>query len=588
MTETSRRRGAELRAMSSFSRALWGLELGVEVLPRSDDGESQRPHFSGARAWLPTALVAEHEASSYLLAATAHIAAHRRFGGAPFAAGTLKPLQIALVSLIEDARVEHLARAQYPGLSRLWSAFHAATPSSGRTAHALLARLARVLHEEDARDDDAWVEKGRALFFEQRAEFESSMLSRRIGGILGNDLGQMRIQFNARDYAIEPAYRDDHRGIWQFERESSEAGDPFELESTRLIQDSDRAPQRQRASPRTAPEPREAPNAKLREGGTQRVASTVPSGEASDARYPEWDYVIRCERAAFSSLRETPLRASDAEPAPANLSAFANERRQLARPARRIGAQRALRLRRQLDGNRLDLPALIAAQVARSAGTEPDPRVYRSLRFQREPPLLLLLLDLSQSLNATPDGCPASLLDLARAASLLLAASLEPAAEGAPTARGLAIHGFSSNGRHDVAYHRFKEFDERYSEAIAARLAGMRASRSTRLGAALRHAGAILQARRAARKILLVISDGEPSDVDVHDDRYLLWDAWHATEHNRKRGIQSFCLGLEPRAEASVQRIFGPKNYLLLRRTARLPDELGRLYLRLARLPSVK
>lgn len=573
------------RAFSSFARALWAVELSVQTLPLSEDEAAfQRPRFSSDEVWLPATETPNAPGSTgYRLAATAHIAAHRQFGGERFVRGALKPIQIALISLIEDARVEHLARAQYPGLSRLWSAFYRAAPDTGRAAHSLLARLARALHDEDARDGDPWVEKGRALFFEQRAALFDSALSRRLGSVLGNDLGQMRIQFNPRHYLVEPAYRDDHVGLWQIERAPSEAGDAQETESARPVQDSSRTPERRRESPELALESRDARSAHGRarsanvERGTQRGALDGACDEtAAEARYPEWDYVIRAERAAFSRVRETPIQSNDSELQEANLLPRASVAQQLARRARWLGTQRPLRLRRKLYGDRLDLPALTASQIARRAGTDPDPRVYRCLRFQPEPPLLLVLLDLSQSSNAIPDGSPTSLLDLARDACLLLAASL-----GA--APGLAIHGFSSNGRHDVGYQRFKEFDELYGETVVARLAGMRASRSTRLGAAMRHAGSILHARSAARKILLVISDGEPSDIDVHDEQYLLWDAWHATKHNRKRGVTSFCLGLEPRAEASVQRIFGAGNYLLLRRAAHLADELGRLCCRLAR-----
>ncbi len=150
------------------------------------------------------------------------------------------------------------------------------------------------------------------------------------------------------------------------------------------------------------------------------------------------------------------------------------------------------------------------------------------------------------------------LLELAQSASALLATSL------ASVARELAVHGFSSNGRHDVGYYRFKDFDEPYDELSRARLAGMRASLSTRLGAALRHAGQALAARDARRKLLLVVTDGEPSDIDVHDPKYLLLDAKQATISNRRLGVTSFCVGLDPNAEANVSCIFGAGNYSLL------------------------
>ena len=186
------------------------------------------------------------------------------------------------------------------------------------------------------------------------------------------------------------------------------------------------------------------------------------------------------------------------------------------------------------------------------------------------------MLDLSESLNAAAPGAETTLLELAQSASALLATSL------ASAAGDLAIHGFSSNGRHDVGYYRFKDFDEAYDDRAQARLAGMRARLSTRLGTALRHAGQALAARNARRKLLLVVTDGEPSDIDVHDPKYLLFDAKQATSQNRQLGVSSFCVGLDALAGESVTRIFGAGNYLLLDRLESLPERLAELYLRLS------
>jgi nitric oxide reductase activation protein len=198
------------------------------------------------------------------------------------------------------------------------------------------------------------------------------------------------------------------------------------------------------------------------------------------------------------------------------------------------------------------------------------------LRFPRGAPAVLLLLDLSESLNAIAPGSKHSGLAVARTASALLARSL------ARIAPDFAIHGFSSNGRHDVEYCRLKDFGHAYDTRAKAALAGMRAGRSTRLGAALRHAGAVLGQRRATRKLILVVTDGEPSDVDVHDESYLVFDAKQASAANRARGITSFCVGLDPKAEPQIQRIFGAHHYLLLEKMEALPQQLSRLYLKLS------
>ena len=110
----------------------------------------------------------------------------------------------------------------------------------------------------------------------------------------------------------------------------------------------------------------------------------------------------------------------------------------------------------------------------------------------------------------------------------------------------------------------------------------MTGQRSTRMGAALRHAGHLLSERRAARKLIVLVTDGAPHDIDVHDRWYLALDAKRAVEEQRRAGIATFCVSLDPGADAYVMRIFGAGNYLVLDHLRRLPEKLALVYLRWA------
>jgi nitric oxide reductase activation protein len=89
-----------------------------------------------------------------------------------------------------------------------------------------------------------------------------------------------------------------------------------------------------------------------------------------------------------------------------------------------------------------------------------------------------------------------------------------------------------------------------------------------------------LRNRRAAQKLILLLTDGEPHDIDVHDKRYLMFDAKRAVEDQRRYGIATFCLSLDHKADEYVARIFGNRNYLVLDELRRLPEKLPSLYLR--------
>jgi len=90
-----------------------------------------------------------------------------------------------------------------------------------------------------------------------------------------------------------------------------------------------------------------------------------------------------------------------------------------------------------------------------------------------------------------------------------------------------------------------------------------------------------LRVQASGRKLLLVITDGEPSDIDIHDPRYLMMDAKKACEGLMRHGIQPFCMSLDSSADKYVSTIFGRRNYLVMDKIARLPEKLPLIYLRM-------
>ena len=106
---------------------------------------------------------------------------------------------------------------------------------------------------------------------------------------------------------------------------------------------------------------------------------------------------------------------------------------------------------------------------------------------------------------------------------------------------------------------------------------------STRMGAAMRHAGHYLRQQKSSKKLMIVITDGEPADVDVRDPQYLRYDAKKAVEELSRSGIITYCMSLDPRADQYVSRIFGARNYMVVDHVERLPEKLPLLYAGLTR-----
>ncbi len=511
------------RSLSLLLRALFGERF--EPSFASGGSALERSAFSGRSQRLPAP---DDERCDELAQARAvHAALHAELSSAPFAPGRLAPVQRALFGVLEDARVEALALGRFPGLYRLFAKFHAELDVQGDSAKELLARLSRVLFDHRHHDPSAWVERARRAFY--AADHTTSDACRELASVLGNELGQLRLPFDAAAPSLLPRYRDDHTGLWQVE------------------------PLPAAHSPQAAVDARTT--AALC-GSARDDGGPTPEPELV-RRYPEWDYVIGRERAEFCAVRELSEAPTAARELPSTL--VRGTRRALCRAHGLRGR------RREREGDTLDVKAAVSRAVELARGEAGSARIWRAVARRRARTSTLLLLDLSASLREEQ-------LELLQGVALALSLA-------APHGAELGIDGFSSHGRERVRYVRFKRFEEGPK-----RLAPDRSSRgSTRLGAALRHATELLCARRATRKLLLVVSDGEPADVDVFDERYLVEDARHACRAARSRGVDLLALCLRSELSPAQRRIFhapGRPGAVTMQRLHELPRHLLRAYSR--------
>ena len=556
-----------------YLRALF--DLAPAILPIEQALATTRPFISNLGLHVPEASRAlrGEPARRWYDAAAAHAAVHLRHSTHRFERGSLKPIQIALAGLLEDARVEWLACPELPGLRRLWLGFHCAEPSQGASFVVLMLRLARCLLDPAHEDPHPWVAKARRLFFEATfggagPERLTPTLLRDIASRLGNDIGQMRLQFNARTYVVEPSYRDDNANLW--------------------LPTDDPQPQLQRMADELPLPPDEDsaaadPIEDDRDDGEPEVrARPVPAGAPlpdtpmlSRFQYPEWDRLAGAYRADWCSLIEIRPARADPSGLARTAATHAGLIERLDRVLRANRVRQRVKLRAQPRGDELDIDAVVRSTTERRSGHPPGQKVYqrnRPSRARRGVAAAARHLGVDRA-----DGGGRTVLDLARDAALLTALTMDRAGDRC------AIHGFCSNGRHEVRYECFKGFDEPIGPRSLARLAGMRSRLSTRMGAALRHATRALAAERHERRVLLLITDGEPHDIDVHDPRYLIEDARHTVREAARLGVALFCVTLDPAADRYLREIFGHGNFRVLDRVEALPEVLPAMYLRLTR-----
>ncbi|MDH5232194.1 MAG: VWA domain-containing protein, partial [Gammaproteobacteria bacterium] len=238
--------------------------------------------------------------------------------------------------------------------------------------------------------------------------------------------------------------------------------------------------------------------------------------------------------------------------------------------------QNYVRVRYQEDGSELDLDVAIRSLIDFKSGSNPDPRINMSHKHDARDFAVFLLLDLSASLNDIPEGSTQSILQLSQEAVALLGFAIENLGDK------FAIAGFSSNTRHEVRYQHIKGYSEHWDDTVKARLAAMEAGYSTRMGAAMRHAAHYLEAQQADKKLLLVLTDGEPSDIDVDDPQLLIQDSHKAVQELDQKGIYTYCINLDAHADDYVQDIFG-KQYTVIDKVERLPEKLSQVFMSITR-----
>lgn len=463
-------------------------------------------------------------------AAAAHAAAHLRFSVRGRQVGNRPPLLIAVTALIEDARVERLMARSYPGLQGLWGLFHIATRAdAGFDFAGLTARLARALHDPCYADSNSWVNKGRKLFAQAAVDLDNVAAFDKVGRLLAIDIEKMRLSFKTQTYRIEPAYRDDNTFLWDFNPPS--ATDDRET----VVREKFELKQR---------DPDHLDTERLRR---------VEVDQRRRVHYPEWDYKAAAVRENWATVIEAAPRIPAGRRAQLPRAASAGLRfRGLARIP-----DRSIRVNRLEEGDELDLNAAIDSIISRRRRDAPDPRIFRRHGRRRRSTAIVLLMDLSESTKRFVPGSFTSVLEAEKRAATLVAESLDSSRDR------VAVHGFSSNGRAEVNYVSIKEFDEPFGAEEKQRLRVQEGQLSTRMGAALRHASSALASEDADRKVILLLTDGEPSDIDIFEEDYLVEDSRHAVITAAAQGIQTFCLTLDGKADVYVRRIFGTRNYLI-------------------------
>ena len=284
--------------------------------------------------------------------------------------------------------------------------------------------------------------------------------------------------------------------------------------------------------------------------------------------YPEWDYRRRDYWPAHCRVlvsRADPLESMV-------YVADAAARRRIRAVKRQFEALRPKRviLPRQLEGDELDLDAAVRARVELRASGETSENVYRATRTAERDLSVAILFDSSRSTESAVGE--RSVIEVAQEALIAFAWGLEACGDDS------AIYAFSSLKRDRVYVQTCKAFEDSMGTDVESRIAGLRPTFYTRLGAAVRHVSAVLQKRPHSRRLLLILTDGKPNDLDHYEGRYGIEDSRRAISEARRSGQSVFGVTIDSKSRDQFGRIFGPGGFAVVVRPDRLTAALPQLY----------
>lgn len=317
-------------------------------------------------------------------------------------------------------------------------------------------------------------------------------------------------------------------------------------------------------------------------GNARSLASRVrfdldlPSAAADDItlgpgeKQPEWDWKAGMLRPAHCAVQRMVAREAPPFAPDARLRITARQVR------RRLEMLRAApaRAHSQPDGDELDIDAWVRHATDGAALRSESPAVWqRRVRSERSL-ATLLLADLSLSTDAHVGGAgrPMRVIDVIRDALYVFGEAL---AAGGDTFEML---GFSSVRRQNVRIQHLKGFDDAWKAPAQARVAAIKPGYYTRMGAAIRHAADRLALRPERQRLLLLLTDGKPNDLDIYEGRYGLEDTRHAVQEARARGLTPFAVTIDDKGHDYLPYLFGQQGYALVRRPRDLAQRLAAVY----------
>ncbi|MCF6213149.1 MAG: VWA domain-containing protein [Flavobacteriaceae bacterium] len=284
--------------------------------------------------------------------------------------------------------------------------------------------------------------------------------------------------------------------------------------------------------------------------------------------YDEWDYKKRAYKEGFCKVYPKTITETNVayykKTLVKNASTLMGLRKMLTNVNNKYKQQR-----RQSQGDEFDIDALTDLFVDVHSGHTPSENIYLSKRKKEKDISILMLLDISLSSDAY--AANNRVIDVEKQVSILFGEILDEFNVD------FSIDCFFSKTRNYATYVSIKKFDEEWNKAKY-KVGTIEPEGYTRIGAALRHSGALLDKRNTKNKWVILISDGKPNDYDKYEGKYGINDVKQALRELNERNINSYALAIEAQAKYYLPQMFGKSHYQILTTPVELLTSLVNLY----------
>ena len=298
-------------------------------------------------------------------------------------------------------------------------------------------------------------------------------------------------------------------------------------------------------------------------------------------RYDEWDHLQGEYRKKWCLLIEQEITPGDPSLYDRIYTRYSDLISSVRRQFQQIRPALLETVRGVEQGDELYMPAVIQGVVDRKAGNTPSDRIFIRKEKKVRRIATLLLIDMSASTGETVPVPPENgepekrIIDIEIESLVVLVEALNALDDA------YAVYGFSGQGKEKVDFFRIKDFKEPASETIKKRISGVEPRQSTRMGTAIRHAAGKLRAVEADHKILILLSDGFPQDLDYGENRkskeYALNDTMMAFIEAGKEGAKTFCITVDQAGNDYLRKMCNPGSYLVIQDIHTLPEVLPKV-----------